>query len=232
MSTSIFKILFFVLFAGSAYAQVDKFAPTSIRVGGDVANYTYGLLNKNFSAWEVEGDIDIHRYFVVMDMGYNSFSQSDENNYHSYKSNGRYFRLGMDINFMRNPINQNVLALGVRHGWVVFRESATYSTYNNIENNTYWPEQILEYNEDRIRGRWFELTTSLKGRVYKNLYMGATVRYKFLPRGYKDGTFQAYYIPGFGKRVDNSNWGISYFIAYRFAFRKKKQFYFVPKDKN
>ncbi len=217
--------------ANAVFAQVDKFAPTSIRVGAEAANYAYGLLSDNFRSWEFEADIDIHRYFLVADMGYAAYSQTDENNYHSYESSGRYFRLGPEINFMRNPKLQNVLALGFRYCWTSFRESATYSTYNAIENDTYWPEQMLTYVEDGIRGRWFEVTASLKGRLYKNLYLGTTIRYKVLPKGTKDGTFRAYYIPGFGKRVNDNNWGLSYFIAYRFPFRKKKQFYFVPKEK-
>ncbi len=227
----IFNISLFLLCAASSFAQVDKFAPTSIRIGGEAANFAYGLLSDNFSSWEVEADIDIHRYFIVMDMGYNSFSQIDENNYYTYNSDGRYFRLGPEINFMRNPKLQNVLALGMRYCWTSFEESSTYSTYNAIENNTYWPEQTLNYNEDNIRGRWFEATVSLKGRVIKNFYLGITARYKVLPAVKKEGTFRSYFIPGFGKRVNNNNWGISYYLAYRLPFRKKKQFYFIPNKK-
>jgi len=234
MSEYIFKILLFTFWSLPVFGQVDKFAPTSIRVGGEAASFGYSLFKDDFKSWEVEGDVDFYRYFLVFDWGYNSFFQASDQityGYFNYKSSGRYFRVGPDINFIRNERTKNVLALGLRYGQSNFKESADYSTYNAVENETTWPEDTLSYSEGNITGRWMEMNASLKARIFKNLYLGLTIRYKILPGGSKEGTFQTYYLPGFGKIINKNNWGLSYYISYRFPFREKKRHYFIKEEK-
>ena len=224
----IFNISLFFCLLTQAFGQEGKFLPTSLRAGVEVANFGYSLFKDNFDFWEVEGDIDFHRYLLVVDYGYTKFSQlyepviNQQYGYFTYQSNGNYFRAGADVNFIKNETHHNVLALGLRYGWTTFKESSDYSTYNVIEHYSVWPEDTLHYSENNAKGRWLEMCASLKAQIFKQLYFGFTVRYKILPGVRKDGTFKTYYLPGFGKTINNNNWGLNYYISYRIPFRKQK----------
>lgn len=56
-------------------------------------------------------------------------------------------------------------------------------------------------------------------QVYKNFYMGWTVRYRLMFSHKKNTYSQPWYIPGFG--TDSSPFGFTYTVGYRFSFGKK-----------
>ncbi len=217
----IFNISFCLLAFFQVNGQGDKYVPSALRLSAEVANFGYSLLKDNYDTWEFEADVDFDRYFLVVDYGYARYSLNEP--YFQYEGEGNYFRVGPDVNFIKSRRLLNFLAFGFRYAHSNFREDLTYSTYNSLEPETSWPEESLSYSESGIKGRWFEMNTSLKANIFNNFYMGFTVRYKLLPSSIKTGTFSTYYIPGFGKWVNNSNWGLSYYVSYRIPFRKKKQ---------
>jgi hypothetical protein len=65
------------------------------------------------------------------------------------------------------------------------------------------------------------MNAGLKVRVFKQLYLGFTARFKLALSISGDGNLRPYYVPGFGKNIGSSAWGFSYYVFYRLPFRKK-----------
>lgn len=221
------KLVFFSFFIlwipVCVQAQWDKYAPTGIRVGADVGNFGYSLLDDGRDFWEFSADVDIYRYYITTDYGYTKFMSNKDT--YNYESTGRYFRVGPEVNFIKNQTS-DVLFFGIKYGTSTFDEDISYLTINAIEQNEVWPVNELETSNENLSASWFEFNTGLKARIIDNVYLGFTVRYKFLPNVNGGETFTPYFVPGFGKKVDNDAWGLSYYISYRIPFRKKKKNYF------
>ena len=219
----IYSIL--LLFIGHfCLAQADRFAPTSIRVGAEAGKFLFSIFDPNRSYWEFTADVDFDKYFISADLGYSRFALTEE--YFDYESEGRFFRIGPDVNFASNNKDQNVIFFGLRYATSSFIEKATYQSINFIDSENSWPVTTLTSENARNRAYWFELDAGIKARIWKQLFTGFTVRYKILPSVRDANNFRTYYIPGFGKNIDNDAWGINYYFYYKIPFRKKKQFYF------
>lgn len=223
-----FFSLLFLFVPMYSWAQLDKYAPTAVRVGADVGNFGYSLLKEGREFWEISADIDIYRYFITTDYGYTRFSTGED--LYNYESTGRYMRIGPEVNFIKNQ-SGDVLFFGARYGTSTFNENISYLTINEIEQNEVWPVSELETSNKNLQASWIEFNTGLKARVFNNVYLGFTVRYKFLPSIESGGTFQPYYVPGYGTKTDRDIWGISYYISYKIPFRKKKKNYFKEAQK-
>ena len=209
-----------MLFA-SAYSpgQVGKYAPSAVRVGGDPGTLVYRIFSEKRSFFEVEGDMDIDRFFLVADLGLSGFT-IDEPTYR-YENNGTYRRFGFDINLMRNDPNLNVAFFGFRHGHANFSDKLEYDTHAVIQSDTKWPNTTENTSNYKAKANWFELNTGLRIRIVKQLYMGFTVRYKLFMKVTGTEDLKSYYVPGFGKNIGTSAVGFNYYISYRLPFRKK-----------
>jgi len=202
-----------------ATAQISRYAPSAVRVGGDPGTFLYQIFSGQRSFFEVEGDMDIDKFFLVADLGYSGVT-IDEPTF-SYENNGTYRRFGVDINLMKDDPDQNVAFFGFRHGHANFNDKLDYDTRAVIQSDTKWPNTMETTSNDNAKANWLELNTGLRIRIVKQLYMGFTVRYKLFLKVTGTEDLKPYYVPGFGKNVGTSAAGFNYYISYRLPFRKK-----------
>ncbi|NJN41064.1 MAG: hypothetical protein HC811_01230 [Flammeovirgaceae bacterium] len=105
--------------------------------------------------------------------------------------------------------------LGIRYGTSRFDESLTYT----VSDPNYGDLLFTTFN-DGLTGSWFEITTGLKVRIWKGLFLGFTGRFKFAPSVKGDIEFMPYDIPGYGLASENTYWGFNYQVFWRFQIRK------------
>ncbi|MGF1638631.1 MAG: DUF6048 family protein [Cyclobacteriaceae bacterium] len=214
------SILFwFSLAFQPSYAQPGRFIPSGVRVGTDLPYFGYQAFSQNLKPWELTADIDIHKFFLVADYGRVSYTANE--NYHNYNSQGSYMRIGADFNFLNQDTTHSVFYFGFRLANGGLNESTQFSTNNGVEINSGWPTEEIEINTTGIRTSWVEFVTGMRIRIIQEIYMGFTVRYKLSPRYRGNETLRPYYLPGYGKNIDESTWGFNYYIYYRIPFRKK-----------
>lgn len=220
---SILRCFFSILFLFTGYlnlfAQAERYAPTAIKLGIDPGTLGYMVFSKKRSFMEFEADIDIDRYFIVANYGLSSYNL-DEDTY-AYENDGSYLRLGADVNFMQNDPNLNVAFFGLRYASSSFSDKLDYNTQAIIESEIGWPSTRETASNENAKANWVEMTSGLKVRIVKQLYMGFTFRYKFMMTIKNTEGLRPYYIPGFGKNIKTSAFGFNYFISYRLPFRKK-----------
>ncbi len=196
-------------------AQVSRFVPSQIKIGTDLSLAGLSILNADIRQFEISGDIDIHNYFISVDYG-NSVLGFDETGY-SYDNRGNYFRAGVDYNFIGSNQTDHVIYFGLRYASADFRESFEYSINDAIYGDY---QEII--NTDGS-GRWFEAVTGLKAKVWKNIHLGWTVRFKFGKNvDSSSSIFNNFRVPGYGSSSSDSQWGLNYQIFYRIPIREKK----------
>lgn len=195
--------------------EKKSFIPTGIRVGTDVLSIIRSNSSDTFTGWEVNGDVDFGRYYLAVDVG--SWSRDLPSEDDHYTNEGRYFRAGIDVNFLLKDPDKNLFFLGARYGRGVFSENFVVHVEDPV-----WGVVDEVYTNNDVTARWFELTGGLKVKIWKVIWLGYTARYKF---GLSTGStplMLPHDVPGYGRTDRESTWGFNYHIFVRLPVRKVK----------
>ena len=223
MSVSISKIfgvmLMLVAFTGSGQNKtiskrdsLISWRPTGIRVGADLVSAIKTGVKPGFSNQELFADIGFHRYYLVAEAGRYARDLAISNG--SYSNNGAYLRIGADVNFLVKDPDKNLFFLGFRYGRARFDERVQYLS------ETEYGEQNKVAENINVSSGWVELTTGLRIKVWKLLWMGYTGRIKFSPSTPESSPVAPYDIPGYGLTFKKPWWGFSYYVMVRIPFGK------------
>ncbi len=215
----------FIFFSFSAvHGQIKKktkppkisYAPTGVRVGTDLIDLGKTFAGKTFKGWEVNGDIDFSKYHLAVDIGTWAKDLSLSNG--SYSNSGNYYRVGIDVNFLGKDPDKNMFFLGFRVGHSQFNESLSYL---NTSPSLFSSAQVQTSNGN-VRGGWGEVTSGLRVKVWKGLWMGYTARLKLSPsiKG-NNAALAPYDMPGYGVIQKDPWWGFNYQLFWRFALKKE-----------
>lgn len=225
-NTLIPRMLLFLLIPcmGGALAQTNadsvkadtirnRFIPTGVRVGTDLISLVKTRAQNNFHGWEVTGEMDFSRYYLVLDYG--SSGRDLQSDSAAYSSNGKYWRAGIDINFLTKDPDRNVFSLGARYGRSVFAESMSVSRYDPL-----WGVHNDNFFHDNVNAWWLELTTGLRVKIWKIFWVGYTGRLKFALKTNASDEMLPHEVPGFGRTDKETTWGFNYYVMVRLPLRK------------
>ena len=221
-----FSIAVLIIAHFHLFGQVDRYAPTAVKIGVDPGTLGYMIFSEKRSMFEIEADMDIDRFFVVANYGLSNYKLTEDT--YAYENDGSYLSLGADINFMNKDPHLNVAFFGLRYATSSFTDKLDYDTKAAIQSEIGWPSTRETVSNGNAKANWYEMVSGLKIRVVKQLYMGFTLRFKFMMKVKQTENFRPYYIPGFGKNIKESNFGFNYYVSYRLPFRKKM----IYTDKN
>jgi hypothetical protein len=221
ISRYIISLCLCIAAAGTLHGQAGRWLPSALRVGTDPGAIGYWALSKQRNFFEVTADTDFNNVYVVADYGYTRYTLEEPT--FEYSSQGSYLRFGADINIMKQDKDLNVIFVGLRYAMATFNDRLAYQTGTVLQTAALnrWPDTGQVAENSAAGARWYELTTGLKMRVFSEVYMGFTARYKILKKDRRDSTLSSYYVPGFGKNIDNNAWALNYYVYYRIPFRTK-----------
>jgi hypothetical protein len=200
----------------------NKYLPTGIRFGTDVLAFAKSSGQSSFSGWEVNTDVDFYRYFLALDYG--TWGRTYRADSAGYANHGNYWRIGADINFLLKDPDRNMFFIGGRYGHSSFSENLTI-----VASDPVWGSLERTYLNPKVTSRWLELTTGIRVKMWKMIWMGYTVRYKFGLKNHGDDEMLPHDVPGYGRTDKTSYWGFNYQIFIRVPFRKTPVF--VPDKK-
>lgn len=225
---SILKYTFNILFvfaALAAYAQkplpgtdipeVKDFRPTGLKLSYDIIPLGESLFEKAKQGQHFQASIDFYNYFLVAEYGVGSTSRGTDSTY-SYANEGWYWRVGPEVNFLKNDKKGNSLTFGLRFAQSYFSDEIAFQTDSYFGNDL----DIASANP-AMKATWAEMTAGLNVHVWKGLYMGYTIRYKLFRKVKGIGDFSPYDIPGWGQTRNQSAAGFSYFIGWIIPLREK-----------
>lgn len=191
-----------------------------VSIGVDLWGVGNSVLGSDFLSSEVSVDVNLkNRYFPIVEIGYGTTDTWGDKGIH-YKSNAPYFRIGMDYNTLYNKLHGNMLLVGLRYGASSFKydvESPEGDVPPNLDDEV-WKEH-LPYHHQGLKGsmQWAEFCVGIRAHVWKALYMGWALRFKFKLSASPDQYGDPWYVPGFGKYGSNTL-GITYTITYKLPF--------------
>lgn len=186
--------------------------PTGIRLGTDLIMIGTTAFSSNFSGWEVNADVDFGRYYLAADYGSWAREQTMRNGF--YSTDGNYFRVGADVNFLLKDPDRNMVFFGLRYGHSNYLEEVTYT-----DSASYFPRYDAT-ESNNATASWLELVGGLKVKIWKGFWMGYTARMKMLPSVGGDKNFETYEIPGYGLTFRNVYWGFNYQVFWRIPIKK------------
>lgn len=198
----------------------EKFVPSSIRIGVDVAGLAYNFIDPSRITYGAAADIDFHIYSAVFEYGMAQYDHSGDSA--SYQSKGSYYRVGLDANFLNKDKSLNMFFFGLR-----FAHSKYDDSIEGIVKEAGWGYSEISRTQSNSKANWAELVIGVRLRVWKSLFMGYTTSLKVKKAVTTDNLITPYYIPGYGVSARKSNIGFNYYIYYKFAWKKKK----IPKSK-
>ena len=221
------NIFLLVLAAGNAIGQDSdsvradsvvrrSYIPTGIRIGTDLISLAKSQFQNNFSGWEVNADVDFYRYYLAIDYG--SWSRTFLSDSGDYSNDGNYWRVGVDVNFLLKDPDRNMFFLGARYGRANFSENLTVIAKNQLTGEF----ETLPYTHSGINAHWFELTTGIRVKIWKVIWMGYTARFKFGLKHDDTENIIPSDIPGYGRTIKDSYWGFNYQIFIRIPVRKAR----------
>ena len=220
---NILHLILLVTFTGAVFAQeadtlrVDtlknKYLPTGIRVGVDVIALAKSHFQDDFGGWEIAADVDFDRYLLAVEIG--NWGRNFASDSATYGNSGNYWRVGIDVNFLTKDPDRNVFFLGARYAKSVFAESMSVMRYDPV-----WGLLADKFYHSDVNASWIELTTGLKVKVWKVIWLGYTARFKFALSGDVTEEMLPADIPGFGTADNKVTWGFNYNIMIRLPIRK------------
>ncbi len=194
--------------------ELKEFIPTGVRIGVDLYSFSRNLWDEAKTLKEFQLDVDFRHYLLVLEYGNSQIEEIGEG--FVYTNDGSYFRIGPEVNVLYDPSSHHVISVGFRYATSTFDDQLIYNTEDAFGNT-----QIAVSNE-KAKVQWAEFTLGIKANLWKGLFMGFTLRYKFL-KNVQFNDLEPHWLPGFGENRadDNDQFGFSYYLAWRFGFRKK-----------
>lgn len=218
---SLRNITLFILCSSAAVAQIvevdslgpNKFVPTGIRFGTDILALAMTAYDETFDGWELNADVDFYRYYFVVDYGYWARDYVADDGV--YSNGGDYVRVGVDVNFLKKDPEKNMFFIGMRYGRSAFSEDLTVDKIDPV-----WGPINATLTNSNVSAQWFELTTGLRVKIWKMIWLGYTARLKFgLSTGDTPNMLPSD-VPGYGRADNDSYWGFNYQIFVRLPVRK------------
>lgn len=203
-----------------------SYIPTGVRVGTDLISIVRSPIDDTFEGWEVNADVDFYRYFLAVDYGYweRNWVHDEKDDageptgqQTKYSNNGNYWRVGADVNFLTKDPDRNMFFLGLRYARSSFSEQMEVITDDPHFDP---PTSPLILTNTNIPASWVELTTGLRVKIWRVIWLGYTARLKFGLNMADTPQMKPSDVPGYGRADKESYWGFNYQIFFRIPTRK------------
>lgn len=220
------SILFLSLFSFSALGQDEKKSDLpnypktrGIAIGVDLSPLILQWADPSRRGLNFLGRMNVtENWYLAAECSYEKYAYTSER--FDYNSKGMGFKLGADYNVF-NPHeannNDNVF-FGFRYGLA----QQTHGSKQYTIQNGYWSDYSGSYATYNVTSHYFELLTGLRAEVFKNFFMGVSVRARSLIYTSNNDILEPSTIPGYGKPLP-LNFGFSYTLEYQIPLQTGKK---------
>lgn len=167
-----------------------------VAVGFDVAGAVEMQLSDH-GQLEAMARVNLHdQYFPTLEVGIGKASHDhDEVTGITYHTSAPYFRLGADVNLMKNKHTGNRIFVGLRYG---------YTSYKVDLSRQSFPDPVWQWDtsygvkDESCYQHWGEVLFGIESKVFGPFHLGWSVRYR-RRLAHDDGRpGKAWYVPGYG----------------------------------
>lgn len=206
-------ILFVLTLFSTSFAQEQELPKRQffIRGGLDLSRFALPYLGDiAVKGWEASLDSEIKMdFFPTVEFGMNSIDHKTEA--FNYESSGSYFRVGLNYNMLnyQHRLDRNIFFIGARYAFSNYHQQA-----DNIVLDSDWGTYETSFPNKQLNQHWAEAIIGLRGEIFKNFYMGYSIRIKIRLSQSDYGDLTPYFVPGYGDPSKNLTAGMSYSIFY------------------
>ena len=167
----------------------------SVNVAGPVI-----LALSDYGEYEAAVRLNLHdQYFPTVEVGYGKAEHDDEVTGLYYKTQAPFFRIGCDLNLLKNKHSAHRLYAGLRYAFTSYKVDMARPTFEDPvwQWDTGFSISGMDCNQ-----HWMEVVFGLDSKIWGPFHLGWSVRYK-LRLAHNDGTAgNTWYVPGYGKYGD------------------------------
>lgn len=180
-----------------------------VSVGVDLAGIAMLELS-DYGQYEVSGKVNIkNKYFPTLEVGYGKSDHTDDATNINYKAKAPYFKIGCDVNILKNKRQSNRMTIGMRYAFTSFKDNVDLGEFRD----PVWAYPVKwQYSDNSCNYHWLEFVVGIEAQILGPVHLGWTVRYcKRL--AHNDGVIgNAWYVPGFGK-AGNARLGATFNLS-------------------
>jgi hypothetical protein len=211
-----YKILFYSV---TIYAQEDSLITRGFRFGTDLSKIVLPFFTPEIRGLEFLADVQIsEKIFVAGEYGMNSAKLTTDSYSFNYNLSGTFVKLGFDKNILKDKkgAENDIVFVGARYSFAGLKHNAD----NIYIRDDHWEDVIgAETSEYALRAHWLEVVVGIKTELFKNLFLGWTMRGMVKIRMTEDDVMTPYIIPGYGRGEKKSAFGFNYSLFYRFPYK-------------
>ncbi len=196
----------------------NKWKPSFVRLGYDVARPIGSILSPNDFSQEISAEIDFHSLFLVAEGGFADLNKPGV----GYESSGWYYRVGIDANLIPYDKLRNAILFSIRYAGSSFQQSlqTTFEDDFGIRN--------INISERNISSRWLEAGLGTKVRIRPNLYAGYSIRLRFGNGISGNEELLPAEIPGFGRPFNEGRNERGFSLGFHYGLYWKIPFWDKP----
>ncbi len=213
MNISRFSFLLLLIFNAPLHAANDSLFSPGIMIGADMSGFARYYFSPETITWELSADKEWRRnWFAAMEGGALAINILKDS--HNYRARGYFVRMGVNYNLVDRPDMENTgMVYGLtRYGYGRMNHEAPDITIGNA----YWGNTQMAIPSESAHAHWFEIGGGLKAKLIGNVFIGWTIRTRFLIHLTKTSGMEPYYISGFGKNQGRPVVMVHYYLYYKF----------------
>lgn len=155
----------------------------------------------DYGQYEAALRVNIHdQYFPVFEMGYGMSEHSDDLvTGIRYKANAPYFRVGCDLNLLKDKHQPNRLYGGFRYAFTYYKADVEQST---LEDPVWGWAAPVSIEGASCYQHWLELVFGVDAKIWGPLHLGWSARWRRRIAHDEGAAGNAWYVPGYGKAGD------------------------------
>lgn len=198
-----------VLMTGSsAYAQNNKITTPAdtmpllkgMQISVDIAGPIIMQLS-DYGEYEAALRLNLkNKYFPIFELGYGMAEHlNDEVTGISYETSAPYFRIGCDLNLLKNKNSENHFYGGIRYAFTTYKVDMSR---NEMQDPVWGNMASFNIEGESCNQHWIEVVFGIDSKIWGPLHLGWNVRYKRRIAHKDSSAGNTWYIPGFGKYGD------------------------------
>lgn len=193
-----------------------------LRVGMDLSRSFQHLWNKgNRYGTELSFDMELMpNFYPVVETGWEKLKINQD--YLNYSSAGSYTRIGFDYNMLvaQSRQDMDIIYIGMRYGFNLANQDI-----KSFHISNYWGDYNSNFPRQNYNAQWVEWVLGIKGEIFKNFFLGWSVRGRLKVSQKNFDLPHVYFDPGYGQAEKGFVFDFSYSIYYNlpFNFRGKKK---------
>lgn len=158
------------------------------------------LALSDYGEYEAALKLNLHdQYFPTFELGYGKADHNDEVTSLNYKTSAPYFRIGCDLNLLKNKHAPNRLYGGLRVGMTSYKVDLSRP---GLIDPVWTGDASFQVEGMKCNMIWMEVVFGVDAKIWGPVHLGWNIRYK-RRLSHDDGDYgNTWYVPGYGKNGD------------------------------